>query len=278
MSLTLPDHINLPPSTHRTNIAIAEVTLFSLILLIQLRTRYIQEYHYWNHKQRRRHFRCAVKAWGSLISFLAQIRIAGFAMSLAVKEPSRGVFVAGTILQSVGFSPLLLELTFILLRCGIDRNSAKVPRGSKYPRAVVLALQCARIPILAAIVLFIVGGCILEPACFKAGAVLLLAALVYLILISGYMGFQIYGNFFSRRERKSLVILFATLPFFVIRIFYLLLVQFGPQQFNPLIGDWRVMVGMGFFSELCIVAGLMGAGIMVEPIFGSVASIEVPSV
>jgi hypothetical protein len=40
----------------------------------------------------------------------------GFALYLAVHNPSKGVVIAEVTLQSVGLSPLLLELSFTLLR------------------------------------------------------------------------------------------------------------------------------------------------------------------
>jgi hypothetical protein len=44
------------------------------------------------------------------------VRIVGFALYIGVKNPSKAVVIAEVILQSIGLSPLLLELSFTLLR------------------------------------------------------------------------------------------------------------------------------------------------------------------
>lgn len=44
------------------------------------------------------------------------VRVIGFALYLAIKSPSKSVVIAEFTLQSVGLTPLLLELSFTLLR------------------------------------------------------------------------------------------------------------------------------------------------------------------
>lgn len=43
------------------------------------------------------------------------VRIVGFSLYLAVENPSRSLLIAEVILQSIGLSPLLIELIFTVL-------------------------------------------------------------------------------------------------------------------------------------------------------------------
>lgn len=55
------------------------------------------------------------------------VRIAGSAMAIAVSNPSKVVLTAEIILQSIGLSPLLLEVSLVLLRRYVLRLLKRLP-------------------------------------------------------------------------------------------------------------------------------------------------------
>jgi hypothetical protein len=60
------------PSVGHIRIAIAEVTIFSLIQLVQFATRYMQEWQYWHHRRERNVRRCVLYSWFGMLGILAQ--------------------------------------------------------------------------------------------------------------------------------------------------------------------------------------------------------------
>jgi len=133
-------------------------------------------------------------------------------------------------------------------------------------------LQCMRFPIIAAVILFMVAGCILNLTCIKVGAIILMVTFVYLVIIVKYILFRILHQL-ERAAQRGLWFVVATLPLYLIRVIYLLLVEFGSIKFDPLIGDWQYLVGMGFAMEVGIVVLLVMARIAIEPLaFGSKAA------
>lgn len=122
-------------SPQQRNLAIAEIVLFSLIQLIQFITRYLQEWKYWHHARRKSRSRCIFYSWFGLIGLLAQgwcgtipnshtpsnhstltVRIAGAAVVLSDPHPNKSKLIAEISLQSIGLSPLLFEMSLVLLR------------------------------------------------------------------------------------------------------------------------------------------------------------------
>ena len=59
-------------STGKRNIAIVELVIFSLIHVIQLVLRYMQEWQYWHHKKRQSPARCLFYSWFSMVGILSQ--------------------------------------------------------------------------------------------------------------------------------------------------------------------------------------------------------------
>jgi hypothetical protein len=56
-----------------------------------------------------------------------------------------------------------------------------------------------------------------------------------------------------------------------------MLVEFSDTKFDPVIGDWRYLVGLGFAMEVGIVVLLVLAGIFIEPLQGRKESDRVTS-
>jgi hypothetical protein len=139
---------------------------------------------------------------------------------------------------------------------------------SSYPILKRL-LVYTRFPILAAVILFIVAGCVLNLTCIKAGAIVLMVTFVYLVIIVKYIMFRILQQL-DKAAQRGFWFVVATLPLFLIRVIYLLLVEFGSVKFDPIIGDWQFLVGMGFAMEVGIAVLLIMARIATEPLaFGS---------
>jgi hypothetical protein len=115
-------------------------------------------------------------------------------------------------------------------------------------------------------ILIIVAASLLILTLFRAGAIVLLVGfacltLLLLWLASGKATFTIAAD-----GMKALRVAVATVPFFVIRQAYLLLVEFGSLKFNPVLGDWRYVAGMDLMPELSIMVILISAVCIVEPV------------
>jgi hypothetical protein len=73
MSLSLPDHVTLPTSPGRHNLAIAEISAYGVIWLFQIAIRSGQEWRYWSSKRKSRHpVRCILRGFFNLIGVVAQ--------------------------------------------------------------------------------------------------------------------------------------------------------------------------------------------------------------
>jgi hypothetical protein len=66
--------------------------------------------------------------------------------------------------------------------------------------------------------------------------------------------------------RKALFVAIAILPFLVVRITYLLLVEFGSVIFSPILGNWRFQAGMGFAMEVAIMILLIVGRTVMQPL------------
>jgi hypothetical protein len=126
-------------------------------------------------------------------------------------------------------------------------------------------LQYIRIPIVVAVILVIIAGSILNTSFLKAGAAVLLAAYVYLVFTAIFIAFR-YKDQLIETAQYGLWIALASLPLYGIRMIYLMLVEFGDIKFDPVVGDWQYLVGLGFAMEVGIVVLLVLAGIAIEPL------------
>ena len=126
-------------------------------------------------------------------------------------------------------------------------------------------MEYTRIPILIAVVLFVVAGSVLNLSYLKAGALFLMATFIYLTSIVIFIMLRCYHHL-DKTAQRGLLIVIAALPLYTVRVIYLLLVEFGDIKFDPLVGDWRFVAGMGLTMEAGIVVLLIIIGVVIEPL------------
>ncbi|OGM50620.1 hypothetical protein ABOM_000645 [Aspergillus bombycis] len=255
-------------STDRRHIAIAEVVIFSLIQIIQCTTRFLQEWKYWHHNKRKSVPRCTFYSWYGLVGLVAQLRIAGSGMVLSDSKDKK-VIMTEAILQGIGLSPLLFEVSLVMLRSGQTGRTG--PGNSRYPKTIRFLLHLFRFPVFFGIVLIVVGDSAAVYACKVVGSVLLVLIFALGCGLFGWMAVA-YRSVLPRAGHRCVLLVLAALPFFVVRIAYMLLAQYGPQRFDPAHGDERVMVGMGLLMEILIMIILLSARAVAEPIRGKLES------
>ncbi|KAA8646957.1 uncharacterized protein ATNIH1004_005636 [Aspergillus tanneri] len=263
MSTTIP--------LDRLQVAIAEVVIFSIIQVVQFATRYIQEWRYWHHGMRKSLPRCFFYSWCGLLGVLAQLRIAGSAMVISNPHPEKSLLVSEYILQGIGLSPLLFEVSLVLLRSGQSGRTG--PGNSRYPKKIRFALHFFRFPVFISIVLVLVGAAADIYACLVVGSVVLVITFAYGCALAGWLAVQ-YRAVLPVSGRRSVVLVLVALPFLVIRVAYFLLAEFGPRKFDPAVGDTSVMVGMGLLMEILIIVCLLTARAMAEPFWSVPAQME----
>ncbi|KAJ5145496.1 uncharacterized protein N7515_000060 [Penicillium bovifimosum] len=279
-----------PFSTERQHIAIAEVVIYSLIHLVQFSTRYMQEQRYWHHNENKGVGRCTFYSWCSMIGLLSQIRIADAALVLATSHPNKSQLIADSALRSVGLSPLLFEVSLVMLRwydkrvpyirriiCAMGRTNADTippssgqsgeigPGNSKWTQRTRFALHSFRFPVFIAIIMAVVGGCIDIPALGIAGCSVLLVTFVYVCCLVGWLAVT-SREILPASVHRAVLITLSTLPFFLVRIIYLLLGKYGSAKFNPTTGDISTFIGMGSLMEILIVILLLTARGTAEPV------------
>ena len=138
-------------------------------------------------------------------------------------------------------------------------------------------MRLTRLPIIVAAILFDVAGCILNTTLLKVGGLVLLATFVYVGSISIFIFATSHKKLLHTSGQLGLRLTVATLPFYAVRVVYLVLVEFGSIKFSPVLGDWRFLAGMGLAMEVPILLLLMTAGIVVEPLeFGSRMFLRLP--
>ncbi|KAH1311456.1 hypothetical protein KXV68_000603 [Aspergillus fumigatus] len=207
-------------SVGHTRIAIAEVTIFSFIQLVQFITRFMQEWQYWHHRRERNVRRCVLYSWFGMLGILAQLRIAGSAMAIAVSNPSKVVLTAEIILQSIGLSPLLLEVSLVLLRSGQAGRSG--PGNSKYPKHLRFLLTGFRFPVILSLVCAVVGETMNISACKRIGSAVFVITFAFVIGLVLWIAIA-YRTVLPRIGHHGVMLVLATLPFLVVRIAYFLL-------------------------------------------------------
>ncbi|KAJ6131382.1 hypothetical protein N7523_001842 [Penicillium sp. IBT 18751x] len=251
-------------SSGRRNIAIAEIVLFTMIHLTQVPLRYMQEWRYWHHNKRQSPGRSFFYSWWSMVGLLAQVRIASSAMILSTSQPNQSMLIAESAMQNVGLSPLLFEVSLVLLACG--QSGEFGPNKSKYPKSLRFALHGFRFPIAIAIVLIIVGEIIEVSTLGEAGFVLFVVTFVFVCGLVTWLAVKTRGTLPVEGHRGVLLVLFA-LPFLLIRIIYFLLLEYGPSQFNPSTGGLGALAGMGLLMEIFVVIFLLTARAVAMPVW-----------
>ncbi|KAJ5888310.1 hypothetical protein N7495_008351 [Penicillium taxi] len=251
---------SIPKGVH--DIAIAELVLFSVIHIIQIPMRYMQESRYWHHNKKPHPARCFFYCWWSMVGLLAQVRIASAAMIVSTSHPSQAMLIAEINLQSVGLSPLLFEVSLVLLRCG--QTGEYGPGKSRYSKLQRFAIHAFRFPVFVAIVLAVAGGSIEMHTLSEAGSMVLVVTFAFVC------GLVVWFVLKSRsilpvRGHHGILLISLTLPFLCVRIIYFLLLEYGPPRFNPASGDVGVLAGMGLLMEVIIVILLLATRAIIEP-------------
>ncbi|KAE8150217.1 hypothetical protein BDV25DRAFT_129744 [Aspergillus avenaceus] len=253
------------------NIAIAEIVIFSVIQVVQCVTRYRQEWTYWPHEKRKSVSRCCFYAWYGLIGLVAQFRIAGSAMVLS-GSLDRKVLIAEAVLRGIGLSPLLFEVSLVMLASG---QAGRIGSGnSRYPKPIVSALHLFRFPVCIGIVLIVVGANADIMALKVVGAIALVVTFGLGYALFGWLAVA-YRAVLSKAGYRCVLLVLVTGPPFVVRIVYMLLALFGSQRFHSAYGNSGVMVGMSMLMEIVIMAILFAARAVAQPVWGGVVADEV---
>ncbi|GAQ05070.1 hypothetical protein ALT_2391 [Aspergillus lentulus] len=227
-----------------THIAIAEVTIFSLIQVVQFITRFMQEWQYWHHRRERNVHRCVLYSWFGMLGILAHLRIAGSAMVIAVSNPSKSVLTAEIILQSIGLSPLLFEVSLVLLR-RLDEADTETQ--------VILSLVCA-----------VVGETMNISACRDIGSAVFVITFAFVIGLVLWIAIA-YRTVLPRNGHRGVMLVLATLPFLAVRIACFLLSEYGSDEFNAVTGKEGIKVGMGLLMEVVVAMLLLLSRGTMEP-------------
>lgn len=145
------------------------------------------------------------------------------------------------------------------------------PGNSRYPKTIRFLLHFFRFPVFFGIVLIVVGESAAVYACKVVGSVLLVLIFAFGCGLFSWCAVA-YRSVLPRAGHRCVLLVLAALPFFVVRIAYMLLAQYGPRRFDPANGDGGVMVGMGLLMEIVIMIILLSARAVAEPIRGGVES------
>lgn len=137
---------------------------------------------------------------------------------------------------------------------------------TKYSKVLERMLKYTRVPIVIAVILIIIAASILNLSLLKAGVVVILAMFIYIACIAIFIATW-YGERLVKNMQLGLWIAIASLPLYAVRVIYLMLVEFGDAKFDPVVGDPRYLIGLGFAMEVGIVVLLVMAGIAVAPLW-----------
>ncbi|XHG04597.1 hypothetical protein AWENTII_007853 [Aspergillus wentii] len=191
------------------------------------------------------------------------------------------MLIAETVLQGIGLSPLLFEVSFILLRWYVflslfsleartnkqsGQSGRTGPGNSRYPKPTRFMLHFFRFPIFIAIVLVIVGSCVDIRPCVYAGSAILVTAFLFVCGIVAWFAARLRKDLSSAGNHAVLLVL-VVLPFLAVRVVYFLMGQYGSGRFHPVHGDADIMVGMGFVMEVVIAVLLLTARVVIEPVW-----------
>lgn len=208
------------------------------------------------------------------------------------------MLIAESILQSVGLSPLLFEVSLVLLRWYVEyslspgslallwkrkkkyvddvstnsgQSGESGPGNSKWTKPTRFALHFFRFPIFIAIILAVVSGCINMRALGEAGSVVLVVTFAYVCGLVGWLAVK-SRSILPESGHHAVLLTVLTLPFLLVRIVYFLLLEYGPPKFNPATGDIGILVGMGLLMEIIIVVLFLAARAVAEPFWPSIIS------
>ncbi|RHZ52836.1 uncharacterized protein CDV56_105913 [Aspergillus thermomutatus] len=249
-------------SVDRTRIAITEVTIFSIIQLVRFVTRFMQEWQYWHHRKEKNVLRCLLYSWFGMLGVLAQLRIAGSAMVIAVSNPSKSVWTAESILQSIGLSPLLFEVSLVLLRSGQAGRSG--PGNTRHPTYLRFLLHAFRFSVILSLVCAVVGETMDIPACMDVGSAVFVITFAFVIILVFWIAI-VYRMVLPKNGYRGVMLVLAALPFLAVRITYFLLAEYGSEEFNAVTGKHGIKVGIGLSMEIIATVLLLLSRGLMEP-------------
>lgn len=200
-------------------------------------------------------------------------------------------------MQSVGLSPLMFEVSLVLLRWYVTaayilievqtflthsfRYSGEAgeygPGKSKYPKSLRIMMHGFRFPVAVAIVLGVVGGIIEMPALGKAGSIVLIVVFVFVCGLVSWLAVK-GRTMLTPAGHRGILLTACALPFLLVRVVYFVLLEYGPSKFNPAYGDVAILAVMGLLMEIFIVSLLITARTVAEPISGSSGMKHIASV
>lgn len=159
------------------------------------------------------------------------------------------------------------EICLLTPYTSLDRSATLSPSDMHFlhHRSLLLSIKCLRIPIVVAIILYIiasnVGSISTYHALIRAGATVLLAVYLLILSICIYTGL-IFRRLTNNMSSTPFLLLALSLPFFFIRMLYLVLGAFVADNgaFVIIWGDWRIFVGMSLCMEAVLVACLAASG------------------
>lgn len=200
-------------------------------------------------------------------------------------------------MQSVGLSPLMFEVSLVLLRWYVTAAYILIevqtflthsflysgeageygPGKSKYPKSLRIMMHGFRFPVAVAIVLGVVGGIIEMPALGKAGSIVLIVVFVFVCGLVSWLAVK-GRTMLTPAGHRGILLTACALPFLLVRVVYFVLLEYGPSKFNPAYGDVAILAGMGLLMEIFIVSLLITARTVAEPISGSSGMKHIASV
>ncbi|KAL2825248.1 hypothetical protein BJY01DRAFT_241583 [Aspergillus pseudoustus] len=246
------------------DLAIAGLAIFSAIHIVQFVTRFIQERRYWHHSRCRSIGWCFTYSWWGMIGMWAQFRIASSVLMISYRDPPKPILIAETVLQGIGLSFLIFEVSLVLLRSGQSGRTG--PGNSRHPTDLRFTLHFFRFPTIISIVLILVGRTIGIRACTIVGIVtfILAFALVWCVVL----GMAVRSKkFLSATGYRAVLVILASLPFLTIRVVLFLLAEDDPRKYNGVIGGVKTVVGARVWVEIIAAMVMIVARTVAEPLW-----------
>ncbi|KAJ0415712.1 hypothetical protein BJY00DRAFT_251989 [Aspergillus carlsbadensis] len=250
------------------NFAVGELAIFSTIHIVQFVVRFIQERRYWHHDRRRSFGWCFTYSWWGMVGTLSQLRVAGSAMLIYRPEPTKPILIAETVLQGIGLSFLLFEVSLVLLRSGQAGRTG--PGNSRHPTHLRFTLHFFRFPAIISIIFVLVGRTIDIRACTIIGVVGIVAFVLTLALawcvVLGLVAKS--HRLLPIAGQRAVLVVLASLPFLTLRAVYFLLADY-PSKYGGVGGNINFMGGVELMMEIIAVVLLIAARTVAEPLWAA---------
>jgi hypothetical protein len=199
-------------------------------------------------------------------------------MVIAVSNPSKPVWTAEIILQSIGLSPLLFEVSLVLLRRYVTallemlqvlmsrsgQAGRSGPGSTRYPEPLRFLLHGFRFPVILSLVCAVVGETMDISACRDIGSAVFVITFAFVIGLVLWIAI-VYRTVLPRNGHRGVMLVLATLPFLAVRIAYFLLSEYGSDEFNAVTGKEGIKVGMGLLMEIIATVLLLLSRGTMEP-------------